>query len=110
MLGIVLNWLDFNMLDGGAYTNIQEAAQIISDEEKTLWFAVMKCAIDDLELGEKAKRKNPHKDYNSHYDSAKYWLDREDDNFGSFIWVCELIGVDPSITREKILKKAKGTP
>lgn len=68
-----------------------------------MWAAVVKLAIDDIRFGS-TKRKKRSQEAIRNYNSAKAWFLREKDrNVGSFLWVCDLLKLNPTLTRNRIL-------
>jgi len=80
------------------YTNIQDAQDILLEERK-LWAAVVKMAVDDLRLDSYSKA--PGKDARN----AGAWIANNDEHVGSFLWVCDFLKIDPVSIREKVLKE-----
>ncbi|MBF0463396.1 MAG: hypothetical protein HQL87_18705 [Magnetococcales bacterium] len=62
-----------------------------STPETRLWAAVLRQAVDDLE----------HSDTRL---DAKLWLESDDDEPGSFVFVATVLDVDPRRLRKRILQ------
>ena len=62
-----------------------------STPETRLWAAVLRQAVDDLE----------HSDTRL---DAKLWLESDDDEPGSFVFVCAVLDTDPARMRKRILQ------
>ena len=63
--------------------------------EKKLWASVLGRAVIDL------RRKK-------HRQSARFWFyNDKNQGAGSFLWVCDVLEIDPGKTREKVFKKIK---
>ena len=74
--------------------------------EQELWAGVLTNAIEDLNQSQDVK---PHK-YKSRYrmlnrrGAIKWFTDVENNEIGSFLWICGILKLDPEIVREKIMK------
>lgn len=71
--------------------------------ERRLWAATIKLAMDDIKYGH-PKRKKRNQAHIRHYNSAVAWLNRIDDySVGSFLYVCEILKFNPTLIRKHIL-------
>lgn len=74
--------------------------------EQELWARVLLNAIEDLNPNESVKP-NKYKDryrlLNRH-SAVKWFNDVENNEIGSFLWICGILKLDPEIIREKIMK------
>ena len=64
---------------------------------RSLWSAVLDRAIEDLE-GSILERR---------YSKAWFYRDHEEGT-GSYIWICDVLGIDPAKTRKIIFNNMKG--
>jgi len=60
-------------------------------------YAIMLQAINDIHYGGKSKRVSKWK-----ADAAE-WFESEEDDVGSFVWVCRILGWDPGRTRTAVI-------
>jgi hypothetical protein len=69
-----------------------------NDEEasRQLWAAVAQRAVEDLYL--RGKKGEPRLDR----EGARYWFESENNDFGSWRYICDILGIDPDIARQKI--------
>ena len=65
---------------------------------KNLWAAVIERAFGDLRL-ENSPVENEERYY---YSAVRWFNDTENHEIGSFLWICELLEIDPGKIREKI--------
>ena len=63
---------------------------IITDSDRDLWLAVINQALDDLTATERPLKR-----------SARAWFLSSNRNAGSFIWVCDLVGLEPTAVRRR---------
>lgn len=68
--------------------------------EQRLWAAVLQQAVADA--GGRKPKGNTRNDRRVVMDSARYWFARKGRGVGSFLWVCEALGLDPDALRPKI--------
>ena len=67
---------------------------MISQPERELWGAVVIRALDDLaETGKEAPRLRQ---------AARAWLMSDKTRVGSFIWICESVGLDAAAVRRAL--------
>ena len=71
---------------------------LIMDTERNLWIAVFSQALDDLTLTE-----------NGYARDARAWFLSSDQSAGSFIWVCQCLGIDPSAVRRVLWQSRFGS-
>jgi hypothetical protein len=67
---------------------------IITDSDRNLWLAVINLALDDL-----TATKTPLKR------SARAWFLSSNRNTGSFIWVCDHLGLEPTAVRRLVYRE-----
>lgn len=91
--------------DAGAIVPVQfrTAHSTSQQPELDLWAAVLTQALEDLGAGDSGERI-----------AAEVWFHHEDDYFGSFVWICGLLGFDSDAVRAKTLaahamRKAQAT-
>jgi len=68
---------------------------------RKLWFAVMETAYRDLYLQGSASGR----DRLQYQEQARLWFIATRDGVGSFIWICQVLEVDPGRTRKRILEE-----
>ena len=65
----------------------------MTEPEQTLWSSVLSLAIQDLSgPGLVAK-------------PARAWLTSRSTSLGSFIWICDQLGLDPAAVRQNVLRR-----
>lgn len=78
---------------------------------RALWASVLRNAIDDILYVRKHRNstvsyhnsKHIHQAEKNRY-QAKFWIkNRKDNGPGSFIWVCDALGLEADVVRDKIL-------
>lgn len=69
--------------------------------ERSLWAMVMMRAIKDLRGSDFQVKQTHHNIISS---SAMWWVKHNGYYIGSFMYVCEVLGIDPKSTREKLIK------
>ncbi|MBF0477096.1 MAG: hypothetical protein HQK59_14970 [Deltaproteobacteria bacterium] len=68
--------------------NIKAASSIYLDQpEFDLWAAVLMQAVEDYKEGDL---------------DARFYLTKDDDNTGSFNWICSMFDVEPDYIRNKL--------
>ena len=76
---------------------VEEAEILEETNERVLWAAVMERAVYDLKSKDKLQR-----------GSASEWFqNRRRTDVGSFIWVCEVLDIDPDRYRKLALNRSK---
>jgi len=83
-------------------------------EERRIWAAVLLQAIDDYQHEPKiftalinkvrvqAQKNDTHK--RALKRGVGIWFRSDDADVGCFVWICELLGIDPDVVRDKVLK------
>ena len=66
---------------------------------KRLWFKVLKQAIFDIQFH------HPRRDRYIKDEVTAWFKNDENKNIKSFLWICELLELDPEYIREQILPK-----
>jgi len=70
---------------------------------KSLWASVLGRAIDDLNKKLTPRMSDSKKSETLKFkQSAKYWFSRKESNVGSFVWICDILEIDPEKTKSKI--------
>jgi len=87
----------------------------INRGELELWGAVLLQAIEDLQLrgpvfevvmnGIKLKSRKEGITMRRNRNNAAAWFRSSSDDVGSFLWICDLFGLDADIVRAEIKKK-----
>ena len=77
---------------------------MIKSPEIDLWAAVLERAIDDLFFPYKPKMSSNMRDWVRIKDDAEKWINSDSMRFGSFRCVCDILGLDPWVVRNKISK------
>ena len=62
--------------------------KIMQDACKRLWAAVLEQAMTDIQ-----------EDHDSHGEEARKWLQSENPGTASFLWVCDVLDLDPALVR-----------
>jgi hypothetical protein len=76
----------------------EEQQPSIQSREFSLWSAVLLVAIDDLTADGEAKR------------SAEAWFHSTSRETGSFLWVCEALGISASAVLKAVANGARECP
>ena len=91
------------------YSYPEEPDEIISSDQvylhpyRKLWAAVLLQAIKDLTAGTiNSDIVNNHRRRIA--GSTQYWLKADSDGVGSFIYICNVMGMDADKTRSKIME------
>ena len=66
--------------------------------EKTLWAAVLKRAVKDATALPKHYCESPLRS-RMNIESAREWLKSQNTEIGSFLWICDVLGLDPDHER-----------
>lgn len=77
------------------------------DAQEQIWAAVLKLSIKDAVEGPSVQEL---KDYVScRTQDANDWLSSSRNDVGSFFWVCDMLGLEPTAVRREIkaMKKAR---
>jgi hypothetical protein len=69
----------------------------MDDNCRNLWAAVLERAIEDAVRGG---------NYWIDRENAKTWFLSDDRDVGSFLWVCDIVNLDPSVLRAFVLGKS----
>jgi hypothetical protein len=66
---------------------------MVTEPEQTLWSSVLTLAIQDLSGPDLVAK------------PARAWLMSRSTSLGSFIWICDQVGLDPAAVRQKVLRR-----
>ncbi len=69
---------------------------VSGDEAKVLWTNVIKRAVADFRAGPKSSK--------ALYEDAKSWLFSDDEEFPSFVTVCDHLDMDVDFLRKRLLE------
>ena len=72
---------------------------VSGEDAKVLWLNVIKRAVADFKAGPRANK--------SLYEDAKAWLFVDDEEFPSFVTVCDHLDVDVDFLRKRLLRELK---
>jgi hypothetical protein len=64
---------------------------VITDSDRDLWLAVINLALDDLTATETPLQR-----------SARAWFLSSNTNVGSFLWVCDRLGLEPTAVQRRV--------
>jgi len=84
------------MLQGsiGCIDQLMESVEM--DACKDLWLAVLEQAVKDA---------RGTRTYHSIMREAREWFRSENEDPGSFLWICQLLGLDPEAVRGTVAKE-----
>lgn len=79
---------------------LEDAGRAISHNDRAiqaLWAAVLRLAVEDAKRPEGRYQKE-----NSVRNTARRWIADSIDRVGSFVWICDLIGISPQRVRTRL--------
>lgn len=70
--------------------------------EKQLWLAILQSAIEDLGKGPGVNDRQFQR-----WAQTRLWIKDDDDSLASFVFCCQVVGIDPESLRKAVLDAAK---
>jgi hypothetical protein len=93
---IVNHWLADDPSDHGDFL-VRRVPSRLALPERRLWRAVLEMAIRDLGLVVCGYRAQPLRD------NARAWIRSRNEDLGSFVFVCDALGLEADAVREELL-------